>query len=158
MDNTIFERDSRYIAGTYGRFPVEIVRGEGSLAYGPDVDFAVADCGFSDIEGVLRDGYRNAGAPVFLVDLADLGTRMRYGFALKDARPIDALDTNEVPILFIHGAADNLISPANSERMHERTKVLRSLRFIAGAGHAESAIVAPEEYRAALEGFLAQLG
>ena len=36
MDNSIFERDSRYIAGTYGRFPVEIVRGEGSLAYGPD--------------------------------------------------------------------------------------------------------------------------
>ncbi|MDO5107066.1 MAG: alpha/beta hydrolase [Coriobacteriaceae bacterium] len=128
-----------------------------ALAYGPNVDFAVADCGFSDIEGVLRDGYRNAGAPVFLVDLADLGTRMRYGFALKDARPIDALDTNEVPILFIHGAADNLISPANSERMHERTKGLRSLHLIAGAGHAESAIVAPDEYRATLGSFLEQL-
>lgn len=128
-----------------------------ALAYGPEVDFAVADCGFSDIESVLRAGYRNAGVPGFLFDLADLGTRMRYGFSLKDARPIDALEANEVPLLLIHGADDNLIAPENSERMCGCTKGLRSLRFIAGAGHAESAIVTPEEYRAALEGFLAQL-
>ena len=48
------------------------------LAYGPEVDFAVADCGFSDIEGVLRAGYRNAGVPVFLVDLADLHDVARH--------------------------------------------------------------------------------
>ena len=129
-----------------------------ALAYGPEVDFAVADCGFSDIEGVLRAGYRNAGVPVFLVDLADLGTRMRYGFALKDARPIDALDANEVPVLFIHGADDNLIAPENSERMFGRARGPRAIHFIDGAGHAESAIVAPEAYRAVLEGFLEQLG
>ena len=42
-----------------------------SLKYKPEIDFAVADCGFSDIDNVLREGYRNAHAPVFLVDLAD---------------------------------------------------------------------------------------
>ena len=128
------------------------------MQYCPRVDFAVADCGFSEIEGVRRAGYRNAGVPVFLVDLADLGTRMRYGFALKDARPIDALDANEVPVLFIHGADDNLIAPENSERMFGRARGPRAIHFIDGAGHAESAIVAPEAYRAVLEGFLEQLG
>ena len=28
-----FERDKKYIAGTYGRFPLEIVSGKGSLVY-----------------------------------------------------------------------------------------------------------------------------
>ena len=30
------EKDSKYVANTYARFPVEIVRGEGSLLYGAD--------------------------------------------------------------------------------------------------------------------------
>ena len=34
-----------------------------TLKYKPDVDFVVADCGFSDIDNVLREGYRNAHAP-----------------------------------------------------------------------------------------------
>ena len=31
-----FERDKEYIVGTYGRFPLEIVSGKGSIAYGAD--------------------------------------------------------------------------------------------------------------------------
>ena len=31
--SSLFEKDARYISNTYARFPVEIVRGEGSLAY-----------------------------------------------------------------------------------------------------------------------------
>lgn len=33
QDNSVFERDKEYIAGTYNRFPVNIVRGKGSLVY-----------------------------------------------------------------------------------------------------------------------------
>lgn len=128
-----------------------------ALAYAPSVDFAVADCGFSDIEGVLRAGYRSAGVPTLLFDLADLGAHLRFGCSLKDARPIDALDANTVPILFIHGADDTLIVPENSQRMYERTQGIREIRLIDGAGHAESALVAPELYRDYLEEFLAQL-
>ncbi len=29
----VFEKDKQYIMNTYGRFPVEIVRGKGSLCY-----------------------------------------------------------------------------------------------------------------------------
>lgn len=31
--NSVIERDKQYIAGTYNRFPIQIVRGEGSLVY-----------------------------------------------------------------------------------------------------------------------------
>ena len=128
-----------------------------SLAYDPEVDFVVADCGFESIERVLRDGYRTAGVPEVLFDLADLGARLRYGHALKDARPIDALDGSTVPILFIHGADDPFIVPANSQDMYERAMGPREIRLVDGAGHAESALVAPELYQQILEEFLAGL-
>ncbi len=129
-----------------------------SLKYKPDVDFVVADCGFSDIESVLKEGYRNAHVPACLVDVADLTGKLRYGYSIKEMRPIDALDENEIPILFIHGAEDNFILPKNSEDMAERTKGYKELYTIPGAGHAESVLIAPAEYKEYLEAYLKHLG
>lgn len=128
-----------------------------ALKYKPEVDFVVADCGFSDIDNVLREGYRNAGAPTFLVDAADMGARMRYHYSIKKKRPIDSLDENSIPILFIHGAEDTFILPKNSEDMARRTKGYSELHLIKGAGHAESMLNAPEEYGKTVEGFLGKL-
>lgn len=128
-----------------------------SLQYKPEVDFVVADCGFSDIDNVLREGYRNAGAPVLLVDVANFGARLRYSYSLKTMRPIDSLNDNEIPILFIHGANDSFILPKNSEDMAQRTKGYSELHLIEGAGHAESMLHSPEEYGKIVEGFLAKI-
>ena len=124
------------------------------LKYQPQVDFVVADCGFSDIENVLKEGYRNAHAPVFLVDVADLTGRLRYHYALKDMRPIDSLDENTIPILFIHGAEDAFILPKNSGDMAQRTAGYSEIHLIPNAGHAESILTAPDDYKAYVSAFL----
>ena len=129
-----------------------------SLKYKPEVDFAVADCGFSDIENVLKNGFKSAHLPSFLFELADVGGRVRYGYNLSDMRPIDSLDDNKVPILFIHGEDDSFILPANSEDMQKRTKGKSELHLIKGAAHAESILVSPEEYKGYVEGFLNSIG
>ncbi|SDX05900.1 hypothetical protein SAMN05216391_1416 [Lachnospiraceae bacterium KHCPX20] len=118
-----------------------------TLQYSPAVDFVVADCGFSDIENVLKKGYRDAHVPSFLVDIADLTSRLRYHYSLKEMRPIDALDDNTIPILFLHGEKDDLIPPKNSKDMAKRTKGYHEMHLISGAGHAESILVQPENYR-----------
>ena len=120
----------------------------------PQIDFAVSDCGFSDIEGVLKQGYRNAHVPVLFVDLADIGARIRYHYAIKDMRPIDALNENEVPVLFIHGGEDELIVPQNSQDMYRRTKGYSECHIIPGAGHAESILASPERYGKIVKEFL----
>lgn len=120
----------------------------------PEVDFVVADCGFSDIENVLKEGYRNAHVPTFLVDVADVTGKLRYHYSLKDMRPIDALDENTVPILFIHGADDSFILPRNSEDMANRTKGYSEIHLIPGAGHAESILTAPVQYEEYVKTFL----
>ena len=129
-----------------------------SLKYKPDVDFVVADCGFSDIENVLKEGYRNAHVPTCLVDVADFSGKLRYGYSIKEMRPIDALDENEIPILFIHGAEDTFILPKNSEDMAEMTKGYKELYTIPGAGHAESVLKAPAEYKEHVTAYLKHLG
>ena len=128
------------------------------LQYRPAVDFAVADCGFSDIENVLRGGYRAAHVPEWLVDVADFTGKLRYGYSLKAMRPIDALDENTIPILFLHGEADTFILPKNSEDMAARTQGYCELHLIPGAGHAESILTDPALYMDYVHAYLAALG
>ena len=128
-----------------------------SLKYKPDVDFVVADCGFSDIENVLRAGYRNAHAPVFLVDVASFGAVIRYHYSLKKMRPIDSLVDNEIPIMFIHGENDTFISPENSVNMSKKTKGFSRLHIVPGAEHAESILKESDEYKKFVEEFLEEI-
>ena len=128
-----------------------------SLKYKPAVDFVVADCGFSDIENVLRDGYRKAHAPVFLVDIASFGAVIRYHYSLKKMRPIDSLVDNEIPIMFIHGENDTFITPENSVNMSKKTKGISRLHIVPGAEHAESILKEPDEYKMFVEEFLEEI-
>lgn len=127
------------------------------LQYRPDVNFVVADCGFSDIMEVLRDGYRSAGAPAFLADMADIGSCLRYHISLRRMRPIESLNENNIPALFIHGENDTFILPKHAQKMYDRDPGVKALRLIGGAGHAESVLKAPETYRACIAEFLQDL-
>lgn len=128
-----------------------------SMKYKPEVDFAVSDCGFSNILGVLKPAAKIFHAPAFLINFAEPGVRLRYHYSLNDMRPIDSLDDNTVPILFIHGSADTFILPRHSQDMFDRTKGIKEIHFIPGAEHAESMLREPVEYQRIVEGFLAKL-
>lgn len=128
------------------------------LKYQPDVRFAVADCGFSEITGVLENGMKSMGLPPVLVRLASLCAKIRYGYSFDEMRPIDGLRDNRVPVMFIHGTEDDFIPPSHSERMQAATRGYSELHLIPGAGHAASALTAPDDYRALLEAFLRKNG
>lgn len=128
-----------------------------ALKYKPEIDFAVADCGFSAIENVLRAGYESSNLPAALFDLADFGARIRYHYSLLKMRPIDSLEGNRVPILFIHGEKDEFILPENSKMMYEKAEGIRKLYIMENAGHAESVLVDPVTYQKVVEEFLGEL-
>ena len=125
-----------------------------ALKYKPEIDFVVADCGFADIENVIRGAYVSRKLPAWFFDIADFGARMRFHLSLKDMRPIDSLAANTLPILFIHGAEDDFILPKNSEDMKKATAGYAEIYMIPGAGHAESIIVGPDAYREHVGHFL----
>ena len=121
----------------------------------PPVDFVVSDCGFSDIVPVLKVGLKGMHLPGFLVDIASVCARIRFGYSFSEMRPIDSLKENTIPILFIHGAEDSLILPEHSERMKEATKGFADLHLIPGADHAMSILTDPGSYRKYVADFLA---
>ena len=120
----------------------------------PPVDFVVADCGFSEIAGVLKGGMRGMHIPGFMTCLMSVCAKLRSGYSYNDMRPVDSLKDNQVPILFIHGENDTFVLPENSEKMKEATRGYAELHLIPGAGHADSVLTAPDAYREIVSSFL----
>ena len=125
-----------------------------ALGEKPDVSFAVADCGFADIENVLKGAASQAHLPPQIVDLASGFSKLNGTFSYRDMQPVLHLKGNHIPVLFIHGASDTFIRPENSQRMYEATEGYRELHLIPGAGHAESVLKDPEEYAEAVRRFV----
>ena len=122
----------------------------------PPVDFVVADCGFSDILPVLKAKAAEMHAPGFLFDLASVCVRIRFGYSISRMRPIESLNNNTIPILFLHGADDRFIPPEHSERMKEATKGYAEMHLFPGAGHAMSILTDPKSYGEYVASFLAE--
>jgi len=127
------------------------------MKYKPEVDFVVADCGFADIENVLHHISVLGPLSRYSVALTNLGVKLRYHYTFDEMRPIDSLDENEIPILFMHGEDDNFILPENSKRMFERTKGVKMFHTIPGAVHAGSVLKDPETYEKYVKEFLGSI-
>ena len=125
-----------------------------ALGSRPNVAFAVADCGFADIENVLRGSMKHYHLPSFFVDLASVGAKIRCGTSLKEMRPIDHLKFCMIPVMFIHGQDDAFILPENSLRMHDAVSGYKEYHLIPGATHANSVLTRPDMYRQYVNSFL----
>ena len=124
------------------------------MKYRPEVDFAAADCGFSEIRSIMKTGLRSMHLPFFFVGIAGMFSKLRHGISFREMTPADALDENSVPMLFIHGEEDSFIPPSHSEIMQKRTAGYSELHLIEGAKHAQAALKAPEEYERILGAFI----
>ena len=79
------------------------------------------------------------------VEAAFVYARLRYGANLATVSPQDAVAASHVPVMLIHGLADDNLGPVNSERIR-----LANPRAVlwepAGAGHCGASGAAPAEY------------
>ena len=123
-----------------------------------EVDFAVADCGFSDFVNVLERVFSYRHLPIWLLRVISPWAKLQCGCSFFSMRPIDALKGNTVPLLFIHGQEDTFILPENSRRMQETTGGYSELHLIPEAGHAVSVLTDPEGYASIVHAFLDHLG
>lgn len=128
-----------------------------ALKYKPQVDFAVADCGFAEVASILRAGLKGMHLPGWLLSVADPFARLRYGCDFSQMRPIDSLADNDVPILFIHGDTDGFIPYSHSEDMCRAAGDKGELRLIPGAKHAASIFTDPENYQKYVGEFIAKV-
>jgi len=112
----------------------------------PRIKAVAADSAWSDVRRWLRP---SVGA-VFTrprdrfnalsLKLAEL----RTGIDLDDLRPVDVVSRlSPRPLLLIHGTADDVVLPSESERNYEAANEPKKLVLVPGAGHGDT--IAPGE-------------
>lgn len=124
----------------------------------PPVNFAVLDCGYSDLKKLIKEIIRKtARAPLFLYNGMTLMSRLLYGYFIGQVRPIDSMKDNEIPLCFIHGNADDFILCEHSRCLKDACKGYSELHLIEGAGHAMSLDTSREEYYSIVKDFLSKV-
>lgn len=117
---------------------------------------AVEDCGYTsawDEFSYQLDAL--FGLPSFpALDAANVITKIRAGYDLKDADALAAVKRSKTPMLFIHGDQDDFVPSDMVKPLYEAAVSDKELYIAKGAGHGEAREVDPLAYWNKVFGFL----
>lgn len=126
------------------------------LSLDNEIDFCVADCGFSDLEELLsvrlREDFHLPSIP--FIWLARFFAKLLTGANLKEVSPIKSVRESSVPVMFAHGAEDHYVPTYMSEKMYRENNSKNHLLVVPGAAHAASLPTDPVTYEKEVESFL----
>lgn len=124
----------------------------------PNVIAAVEDCGYSSVwdqfEYRLKCEFHLPSHPI--LDAASLLCKRKYGFSFWDGSSVDSLSRAEIPMLFIHGDADDYVPFSMLEKNYEAKKGEKEILVVKAAEHAMACFVDPELYYSRVDGFVAK--
>jgi alpha-beta hydrolase superfamily lysophospholipase len=81
-----------------------------------------------------------------VVEPAFFYLRTRYGIAMDQANPVEAVVHAKTPILYIHGTGDTNITPDNSQVLYDARRAGSELWQPGGATHTRASSFYPEEF------------
>jgi hypothetical protein len=124
--------------------------------YTGNIRAIISDCAYTSAYDMFGDKITAwfSLPPFPFVDSACLMLRLRGGYDLKKASPLDAVQKSTIPTLFIHGDADAMIDVSQAYELYENASCKKELLIVEGAGHAQAADKDPEGYWGAIEKFL----
>lgn len=100
----------------------------------------VADCGFTSPYEILSHVFRKVThlPPAPTLWIVDLLTKVFAGFSLKEKDSRAVLAESKLPILLIHGTADDFVPCNMTKEGYEACVGKKSLLLVEGAGHGVS--------------------
>lgn len=101
------------------------------------IEALVLDSPFATMSDVIATAYRRFRLPTGpLLPLADLATRLRYGYTFAQVRPIDVIaELAPRPILLLHGADDSVIPVSHAHDLFDAAGDPKQLRVFDDADH-----------------------
>lgn len=116
----------------------------------------IADCGFTSpkeiLSSVFRQVVRLPAAPTIWA--AELFARLFAGFSLYERDTRKTLAESKIPVLMVHGTADDFVPCEMSEQGYAACTAKKRLLLVKGAEHGVSFIVDQESYTRELLWFL----
>jgi uncharacterized protein len=131
-----------------------------SLAAEPRMRAVVAECPFATFEEIAYDRLQQStGLPRmplwFIIQTGYLYAWVRHGLDLHQASPLEAIRATKVPILMIHGTADDNIPYRHSEQLHAANPAAITLWLVPGAHHVNALAIDPQLYIRRVTGWFA---
>ena len=119
---------------------------------------ALADCGYTSPKEIIKKVLRDLHLPAWLFyPFIKLGARVFGGFDLEEASAIEGVKKCKIPIIFIHGAADDFVPCDMSRTLYELCAApCKKLVTFEGVGHGLAFPADREGYYAALREFEAE--
>lgn len=137
-----------------GGATVMMTAGQESL---PSNVFAVIeDCGYTDVYTMVEQQlYELYGVPAFpLLPITNFMAEFQTNYNLKDASPIEFLQSASLPMLFIHGDQDPYVLPFMQQELYHAYEGEKEILTIPQAGHVASRRTEPEIYYETFFSFL----
>lgn len=117
----------------------------------------VEDCGYTSaydmFKAQLKERFSLPEIP--FLPAASLVGQLRLGFDFQDANALKQLEKSNLPMLFIHGGADDYVPTSMVYELYDAYQGEKDLLVIEGAGHGQSADVDPMSYYTKIQTFLA---
>lgn len=123
--------------------------------YTQNIKFIINDCGIGDLESIMKHQARKKyHLPKFIVDVANLFSKLIFGFNIKDVSPKEIIKNNKVPVCFFHGSNDRFIPPEQAQWLSDNNGGYSELHYVEGASHAQSYAANPESYEKLMANFI----
>ena len=120
----------------------------------PQVRGILADCPYTSPDEIIAGVGRAKRFPMkLLMPLIELDARVLGGFSLRAASALSAVREAKVPILLIHGEADDFVPCEMSRRIAGANPDLIEFQTFPGAGHGLSYMVDTERYTKLVQEF-----
>ncbi len=115
----------------------------------------IADCGFTSPKEIISQVFKQMTklpAWPFLWS-TELFARLFAGFSLDEMHTTRTLKDNKLPIILVHGLADDFVPSSMTQRSFDACGGEKELLLVEGAGHGVSFGKAEEEYEALVMAF-----
>lgn len=116
----------------------------------------IADCGFTSPWDIIAHCARQQfHIPLFpMLYLLSGFTRLAAGFGYRDCSTLDTLSRSHLPLLLIHGGADDYVPTYMTEQNYAAAAGPKRKVIVPGAGHAVSYLLQPQLCQRELLSFL----
>lgn len=116
----------------------------------------IADCGFdSPWRQVAYVAKRDFKLPKFpLLYLADWYAKCFAGFSFRSYSAYEAMQTNRLPILFLHGGSDRFVLEQMTWNCYNACTAEKEILIVQKAEHAQSFLISPDTCKRAIRSFL----
>ncbi len=119
----------------------------------------LADCGYTSPKEIICKVIAQMGLPAkLLYPFVRLGARLFGGFDVEETSPIEAVKRCAVPVIFIHGEADDYVPCHMSQVNFDACVSPKRLVTVPDAGHGMAYLVDEAKYLKVLAEFFTENG